>query len=237
MSDRFQPRPRSPASTLRQLKLLVALLILSNVAIGAFGFYSLRAIDGKYSKLIDQTVPALDELERLTASSVETMRSTNPSLYTESANSRAEMVTRARAALAHNQDLCQHILRREWGLNSDQDERQSLRNAGDTFNRTAAQVIDLIAAGQTADANQARETSMRSAFERYLAAAAKSADLLQAECLRTSQTLSARTGSISNIMLGVAGWPVFMLIAFMVAVLVMILLIRIFLVNNQESAT
>src|ERR1700747_2050028 len=92
-----QTSSRTTASALRQLKLLVVLLILSNVAIGAFGFYSLRAIDRKYSTLIDQTVPALDELTRLTNSSVETMRSTNPTVYTESPDNRGEAVSRARA--------------------------------------------------------------------------------------------------------------------------------------------
>ena len=71
------------ASMLRQLKLLVMVLIISNVALGAYGFYLLRTIDRNYSALIDQSVPILNRLQTLTAGASDAMRSTNPDLLTE----------------------------------------------------------------------------------------------------------------------------------------------------------
>ena len=68
---------------LRQLKLLVVLLIISNIALGAFGFFFLRSIDQKYSALIDQSVPTLAALHKLTIKASEAMRSTNPTLLTD----------------------------------------------------------------------------------------------------------------------------------------------------------
>src|SRR6266550_34403 len=87
------------ASTVRQLKILVYVLVLSNIALGALGFYFLRTIDRKYSSLIDQMVPTLNDLQTLTAVSVGAMRSTNSTLFAESPQSRAGMVHSARLAL------------------------------------------------------------------------------------------------------------------------------------------
>jgi hypothetical protein len=226
-------RHRSPV---RQLKMLVVILILSNVALGSFGFYFLRALDRKYSSLITQTVPVMGELERVAASGVQVMRGTNPAVYQRSSQDQAQMISRAREDLARDSELSNQLVEND-SLSFDSADRINFRDAAETFHNQAAQVIDLLVAGKMYEASQLRDQSLRSAFERYLAAAGKSAEVLKTQSLKASNTLSAQTGSVSEIILGVAGWPLFALGALLFAVIVIILLIRIFLFSGQESTT
>ena len=222
-----------PASTLRQLKLLVAILIFSNIALGCFGFYFLRATDRKYSELIIQAVPTLNDMQTLTATSMEAMRSINPTLFNEPAKY-SELAQRARNSLQHDRSLRQTILKRPW-LASAPAERRHFQEAGDHFTNSAAGLIPLLESGKISEANQQRETTVRPLFNRYIAATTMAADLLQAESLRASDTLTARTGSLSDIMLGLASWPILAVCAVLAAVVVIVLLIRIFLFNSQEA--
>ena len=222
-------------ATVRQLKLLVVALLLSNIALGIFGFHSLRATDRKYSRLIDQTVPALTELEKLTASSVEVMRGTNPVFY-EQSHDQTQFLSEARANLALNRELSKKLGNDSFPVGGG--DGQTLRHAAELFEQQAGEAMDLLGSGKIADVTRLRDQSLRPAFEAYLAAAGKSADSLESESLRTSDTLSAQTGSVSDIILGVAGWPVLALGALLVAVVVIILLIRIFLFGpSHENAT
>jgi hypothetical protein len=223
------------SSTLGQLKILVAILVLSNIALGAFGFYFLRATDRKYSELIGQTVPTLNDMQTLTATSMEAMRSVNPNVFNDPAKL-AEMAQRARSALERDRALRNGVLKRRW-LSTDAKERIDFQDAGDRFSEQAAGLIPLLESGKNAEANTQREKAVRPSFDRYVAATTRAADLLQEESLRTSDMLSARTGSVSEIILGFAGWPFVALGLLIVAAIVIVLLIRIFLFGqNQEAA-
>jgi hypothetical protein len=215
-------------SILRQLKVLVAILVLSNIALGVFGFYFLRTVDRKYSSLIDQAVPALNDLQTLTAMSMEAMRSTNPTLFGDSPQSRAEMTQRARVALERDRHLRSQALQREW-LSRDAEERLNFQNAGNAFSRTATEVIGLFELGQSAEASRQREQSLRPAFDRYVAATTKLADELEVHSLRASSSLTIRTGSISNMMLGLASWPLMILGALL---LIAVLFVMVILLND-----
>ena len=221
-------------ATVRQLKLLVVVLILSNVALGIFGFHSLRAIDRKYSELISQTVPTLNDMQTLTAISMEAMRSVNPTVFNESAN-RAEMAQRARVALDRDRILRNAILKRTW-LSSGAKERIDFREAGDLFTEKATALIPLLESGKNAEASEQRDRIVRPLFNQYVAATTKAADLLEIQSMHASEALTARGGSISNILLGVAGWPVLALGAIVFSAIVIVLLIRVFLFG-EEGAT
>src|SRR6185295_13279972 len=91
------------AAIVRQLKTLVVLLILSNVALGVLGFFLLRAIDRNYSVLIEQSVPVLNGLHTLTTSASDAMRSTNPILLTEGKHTPAELGNSVRDAIARDE--------------------------------------------------------------------------------------------------------------------------------------
>ena len=101
------PSPQDDRSILRQLKILVMLLLLSNVALGVFAFYFLRGIDRKYSTLIGDIVPTLNDLQGLTVSTNEAMHGTNPA-FIPSAESITVFVQHGREALAQARAIVQH---------------------------------------------------------------------------------------------------------------------------------
>lgn len=211
-------------SILRWLKTLVVVLVLSNIALGGFGFYYLRTIDRKYSDLIEQAVPTLDRLQELTARSMEAMRNTNPASFGGSAESQAEAMQRARTNLGREAALRDLIGKSEWhsaGVN----EPAAFQNAGETFNKTAMEVVSLFGAGRTAEAVKLREQSLRPAFERYVSATTEAADLLQSQSLKASNTVREKTHSVSRMMLGLAGWPVIVISLFLLTTAIMVALV------------
>jgi len=234
--ERIFAGPDNELSILRQLKILVVVLIISNIALGIFGFYFVRSVDRKYSRLIDRAVPPLKELQTLTAASINAMRSTNPTLFGDSAQSRAAMLQRAHAALEHDRDLRSRALKREW-IATEADEGLNFQNAGETFNRTALTVLDSLASGKNAEASRQREELLRPAFDHYIAAMTKAADKIHAQSLRTSDTLTARTGSVSTVILGLASWPVIVAGALLLitAIFVIVILLRVFLFKPEAT--
>jgi Four helix bundle sensory module for signal transduction len=235
MSNRFFSEPDHEKSMLRQLKIIIVVLVLSNIALGGFGFYFLRAIDRKYSDLIDRAVPTLNDMQTLTAVSMEAMHSTNPTLFDESPQSRSERTQAARVALERDRDLRTSILKREW-LSRDNEERVDFQSTGEGFSRGAAEVINLFESGKNADASKQREESLRPAFDRYIAATTKAADVLEAESLKTSDLFTERTVSISRIMLGLASWPVMILGIFLLitAVFIIAVLLKVFIFRDES---
>ena len=176
-----------------------------------FGFYCLRTIDRKYSDLINRTVPTLNELQELTAASMTAMRSTNPNSFGNS--SPAEIVQHEQTALAHDRELRTQILQREW-LSDNPRERLVLEETGNSFDQKADEILGLFGAGQNAEATQAREQTLRPAWDRYVAATSRAADLFQKQSIKTSNVFTERTLSVSKIMLGLASWPVIALTLF-----------------------
>jgi hypothetical protein len=200
-------------SLLRRLKLLVVVLIVSNMALGLFGFYYLRAIDHKYSELIDRTVPLMDQMQELTAVSAHAMRGTNPAFFSGPAENQRAAAERAREGLDRDAKLRGLLVQTDWDPTRE-DEQETLQNAGDTFTKVARQVVDLFSTGRTVEAIKLREESLRPAFERYVAATTEAADLVKAHSLKTSDAFTERTHSISKMMLGLASWPVIALTLF-----------------------
>jgi hypothetical protein len=192
---------------LRQLKIAVIVLIVSNVALGIFSVYLLHVVARKYSRLISETVPSINELQTLTAWSIDAMRGTNPVRFQGPTSDAAATARRAREITDHERDLRSHALQQDWPLLKPA-ERAELDEAGGAFTRESLAVVQLFESGHNADAMQKRDSSLRPAFDRYVRCLTKSADILEVEGLRTSGNLREQTGSISHVMLGVATWPV-----------------------------
>jgi hypothetical protein len=235
MSDRVFSEPEHDKSILRQLKIVIVLLVLSNIALGGFSFYFLRAIDRKYSDLIDRAVPTLNDMQTLTAVIGDAMRSTNPVLFGETSQSRTEGAQKARVAIERDRDLRDGILRRQW-LTRDTDERVDFQNAGEEFTRAAAGVIGLLEAGQATDAHQRREQSLRPAFNRYVTTTTKAADVLETQSMKTSDLFTERTLSISKLMLGLGSWPVLIMGIFLAitAVFIIAVLLKVFFFAEES---
>ena len=216
MNNRTAKNRDEEAWTLRQFKVLVVVLILSNVILGTFGFYLLRSMDRKYSTLINQSVPALTELRTLTVFSLEAMRSTSPTLSGDTPQTRQEGAQRARVALERDRNLRNHVLRQDW-LSRNGEARVNFEQAGEAFSQATKQVILLLESGQSSEGDQQREQIQRPAFNRYVAATTKAADMLEAESLQMNATLTETTGSASGVLIGFASWPL-MIVGLLLAV-------------------
>lgn len=235
MPDRVLPGPKSHSQVLRQLRFLVVVLIASNIGLGVFGVYVLREVDKKYSDLIGEAVPSLNDLQTLTALEMEAMRNTNPALFVEPPQGRAEMLKRAHLALDRDSDLRKHVLRRR-PLPLHDNELADFYGGGRAFSSNAEEVLKRIESGDNAAANQLRDQSLRPAFDHYVAATTKIADVLQEESLQTSGELSARVGTFSQVLLGLASWPVMILGVFLVVAAVFVLVVLINVLFSRGEA-
>lgn len=222
----------SPASysdqtaSLRNLKRLVAILVVSNIALGVFSVYQLRSVDRRYSELLDHGLPAMNDLQTLTAESVTAMRGTGPNLFSASAKNRLALLQSAQAALDRDRDFRNRLVRGEW-LVSNPSGKAVFQKAGDEFTQVSLDVLRLAAAGKMEEASRMRDETVRPAFDRYLDATTKVADLLQADIEQTNVTYTAQTNHLSELMLGLAGWPllVFGALLLLVAVLVVAMMV------------
>jgi hypothetical protein len=218
--------PGDQATTLRNLKVLVVLLVVSNILVGVLGVYLLRLVDRRYSELITLTVPVLNDLQTLTAKSVATMRSTNPIFFDNLGAQLESAIQRGQAQFDAERNLRAKLLAAQW-LPASSAKRTEFQQAGDAFTRLGGEVLARYAAGQMAAASRLREETLRPAFERYQAAVTDISDVLFAESKLTSDDFTARTSHLTTIVLGVASWPVIVLIgllmvtvAFVVAMMI-----------------
>ena len=221
-------------ATLRQLKVLVVILVLSNIGLGVFSFYLLRDMDRRYSKLIGQSVQVQNDLQELTVDSVDAMRDTNSTLFEVPVEQRKVVAARARSALEREKNLRERLLSDDW-LPAAGEERMDFQKAGAAFSHVATDVIAALADDKLAEANRVREQSLRPAFEHYLAATTKVSDKLREESLRHSDELTAKTGSVSKIMLGLASWPVVILGALLLLTAVFVVVLMILFRGREMS--
>ena len=80
------------------------ILTLSNISLGIFSFYLLRAVDRKYTTLIGRSVTVLNDLQTQTAVAVDAMRSTNPDVIDVPAANRTEVIQLAYAAIGRDRE-------------------------------------------------------------------------------------------------------------------------------------
>lgn len=216
MVNPSQSDRRDQSSTVRTLKLLVMVMVLSNVALGVFSFYLLRSMDRRYSDLIEHAVPLLSDLQEVTVKTTEAMRATDPMLFGTVAEQRDMAVGRARLRLESERLLREKVLGAEWpaALTAGKDE---LRQTGQEFTKRSAELVALYAAGNSADAGRLRETVLRPVFDRYIGQATKASDFVENNSLRLSGDYSAKIGSSANWILGLSSWPILVVIALLIA--------------------
>ncbi len=212
--------------------LIFVLVVVSNIATGIFSFYSLRGLDAKYSALLAQSVPTLNDLQTLTAMTVEAMRSTNPSVLGLPNENSSE---RARQSIHGEEQLRHSLLQRHW-LPADSKDRLEFESAGAAFSRAATAFVDSFANSAPSEMNQKRDEVLRPAFQRYQVATTKAADALEAESLQTSGTLTTKAGNVSRLILAAGTWPLAILLTlFLASALVLLYLARFSLFKKEES--
>jgi hypothetical protein len=213
-------------ATTRQLKWLVILLIISNIAVGVFAVYALRQADKRYSDLVDRSVPVLNELQTLTVRGLQAMAATNP---THVHNIGAGGVAAAQAAINEDEALRRKLLAESW-LTDDKPKRRELSAAGEAFTVGARAVTAAFEHNDPQGAATQRETVLRAAFDRYIDAITVAADELESESQRVNDLETEHIGSISRFVLGIAAWPVLAIVTLLLVtatfVLALMLLFR-----------
>jgi len=213
-------------ASVRNLKRVIVALILSNLGLGLFSVYLLRAMDRRYSELLNRSVPALNDLQTLTAQAVAVMRGTGPTLLNGPVNDGQALVQSAQDALKRDRELRNRLLGEEW-MASTPDGKEDFQKAGDEFTQTSSEVLKLFSEGKIEQARRTRDGIVRAAFDHYVNATTKVADFLQKESQRTNLDFSAKTNSISTIILSLASWPllVFGVLLLLVVVLVIAMMV------------
>ncbi len=232
-------RPGSPNlsdqnSTVRQLKLLVLILVLSNIGLGAFSFYLLRTLDRNYSDLFDRSVPVLSDLQALTAKAISAMRSSNFAQLAAQSVPPPALLEQGRSAFLADRMLRETLLKAEW-LSGSETERNEFRAAGDAFSKAGEEVLAAVAARPVAQATTLREERLRPAFERYVSALTKLSDVVETISARAGDAVSARTGSLSNVVLGIASWPVLLLAALLLLTGIFVLVLMVLFRGREMS--
>jgi hypothetical protein len=194
--------------TIRRLKAVIVALLVSNIALGALSFYLLRDTDRRYSELIENNMPLLNDLQTLTARSVVAMRVTGSGLLeAASGEPRNQAARYARSARDDEAALRTKLLARPW-TNITTTSKAEFQRASETFATGVDRVITLALDNKISEATQLRETTLRPAFEKYQSTITRLADAVELGSRRASNALSEKTGSASTLVLGLAGWPI-----------------------------
>ena len=228
------PAYQEPPSTLRQFKLLAVVLVVSNIGLGLLSVYLLRSVDQRYSELVDHSIPALHDLRELTGAVIAAERASGSSvLFSATGAQRAERLNRAEATLSRERTLMERILASDTLPKSE--ESAAMREAAQRYEGNLAEMQRLLRAGAEQEAVRVREAVVLPAFDRYLASLSELGAAIENSSLRESDRVSERIGTMSKVVLGVATWPVIVLVALIVVTAIFVLVLM-FMFRGRESS-
>jgi hypothetical protein len=202
----FPDRRDHASASVRNLKLLLLVLLVSNVGLGLLSFFLLRSVDQRYTELLARTVPLLNDLQTLTAKSVNAMRGTNPDGVERVLGDPAKL-SRFYGVVGDERALREKILSRPWPADL-VSGRNEIERAGVQFTQRCLETLDLQGKGERAASLRIRDERLKPAFEDYLNTLTKASDLVEADSDKVSEQFSGTTVSFSRIVLGVGIWPV-----------------------------
>lgn len=210
------------SSVVRQLKWLVVVLVISNIALGVFSMYALRESDRRYSDLIDHSVPVLDDLQALTAEAAQVMVMTN--LGRLESTPKADFLGMARSTIVSETTLRGKVLADTW-IATDGSERNEIDAAGQAFTAVVTTILTDVEAGRLAEARKGRTTALPPVFERYISAITKAATAVEFKSQQVNDTESQRTSTISTMVLGLASWPILMVLMILLCTAIFVLML------------
>lgn len=219
----------------RNLKILVVVLVLSNLFTGLLSVYLLRNLDGRYGDLVRHSSGLMNDLQTVTADAAVAMRRTDPFFF-QNVNGQqlATAIRTAKSAIDEDQLLRASVLKRAWSPRL-KSQHEQLEQAGTDFTWSAEKVVGLFAEGRAEEATRIRQQELRFAFERYLAITTAVADALLDDTKRVSQSYSDESQVSSHVMLSFASWPVLLALAVLLATFVFVVSL-IILFRRRELA-
>jgi hypothetical protein len=115
------------------------------------------------------------------------------------------------------------------------DESAAMRDAAQQYEGHLAEMQRLLRAGAEQEAARLRDAAVLPAFDRYLASISELGAAIENTSLRESDRVSERIGTMSKVVLGVATWPVIVLVA-LIAVTAIFVLVLMFMFRGRESS-
>jgi hypothetical protein len=221
------PAGQESLAALRRLKLLVVVLVTSNLLLGAFSVYLLRRTDTEYSALLDQSVPLLYQVRTTGGAAGRAFRALVAALVTNDPVKFAGAVTRTNEALAQGKQLRAEVLATDF-FRLNPYLAQELREEGAEYEKGVADILSRTTVQSTAEDERDQLERLQLAYDRYGAVIEKISETVVDRAKATSDAYTARTHSRSAMVLGLAGWPLLLgaAIAMLTVVVVMLFVFR-----------
>jgi hypothetical protein len=222
----FVPSYPEQVVTLRRLKVLTIVLVLSNFLLGAFSVYLIRRTDRDYSLLIGESVPALYEGRHVGQQMGIVYRSIIAALIAKDPAVCAAQIARARQALTKGKELREQLLQLDM-LQKNPSLARELEKAGEDFAQAASDLLPRITPDDTADSERDRLDHMQQLYERHIASLEQIATMAAGHAELSSEAYSDLSRSRSELVLGLASWPLVLagLIVGLTVVIVLIMLV------------
>lgn len=206
---------------LRRSKWIIGVLLATNLLAGGIGIYALRRTDAEYTTLFDQTVPSLNDLNRLTREISLVQRSLGN--WATAVTPEEAGISRQRATDAENKakDHLAEIIR-------EQQETvfaarvQTLETSLTGYLEKANRFRTFMEAGKPEEALAFNRSTMRPAYEVFSEDLVKTGDSMALWGSEISDSLSDRTRARQSYILTVSGWPLVAIVAVVVFVAVVL---------------
>jgi hypothetical protein len=223
--------PEVPA-VIKRLKLLIVILVLSNLTVGALSFHFLRKVDADYSELIDRSLPTMSHLRGMTTESSLVHRSLTFALSAQRSERRDTYVKTAEDALKRGNQLVAEtlpVLRTDLGA----EQAERLQKADATYRASGMAVVELLREGNPTEAG-VKIRDLRLALDEFMNVVAKLSDNFEQHSQDQNDIVSAEIRTQGTIVLGLGGWPL-ALLAVLGLVIAVVLILMIILTHRLGS--
>lgn len=114
-------------------------------------------------------------------------------------------------------------------------ERVALQRAAADYSARANELLGHFEAGRASELVRLRDSGLLPAFDHYLATVGRVSDQLAQTSLRASDETTVRIGRMSTLVLGIASWPVILLVALLLLTAVFVIVLMILFRGRETS--
>ncbi len=206
MAADVENSPENLARELRRWRLTAGLLLVVILVLGSFSAYLARSIDGEYLRLLDRSVPVLNELRLLGHDALSTQRAVLSGLLGQAEADRKNAIARAQQFDEMGSALRQTLSTRQVFAN-DAAGYALLDRKGDAYDSTVSEIVALLKQNRNEEADAIRQAKARPALDEYLEQIDVAARYVEAHSQTERDEISSSARNRSAIVFGVASLP------------------------------
>jgi hypothetical protein len=211
------------AGALRNLKFLVVLLVVSNLAVGIVSVYLLHVVDQRYSELVENSAPALNDLVQLMSAVEQTESVTASALPLATATARADALRAAQTGLALEERSAGYLFSGADLAGVEPTLRADLKAAGEKHRAAVASYIRTYAAEQLESGSRPPQESILRSFKDYTDSISRTAKAISELSDRYNTDYTNKTNRLSRIVVAIASWPILVLVALLLLTAVFVI--------------